>query len=329
MIEVTSPSSASGKTNLLYYLAALALLPKRYNGNETAIVWLDTDARFSPLRLNTVLLSHLSKPDDKYLLSLSEKEALARLALHHVHVFRPQSSAQLLVTLQSLSPYLLSNQTGESQSQPHASGPRALGAIILDSATAFYWQDRSDAEMAHIEAIGSTITTEGAVSGIARSKAAETIALLKRLQREFDCSVLFTTSPHSEASAASSRHAPGDRSINVAVAGGAGSVSGPESGPYQPPRPQQSRLVKPWSAYAVVTLVIERAKVPRFAGQMALEECERDQEARFKAVSQGRFVVGVDWEGMVGWGGVRERVGRLEGGGVIGMTITQEGVVVD
>src|SRR4030095_12875097 len=66
--------------------------------------------------------------------------------LRHVHVFRPQSSQALLATIQSLETYLLDGSD-------HISGLRPLRAIVLDSATAFYWQDRREAEILRIPGV--------------------------------------------------------------------------------------------------------------------------------------------------------------------------------
>ena len=292
IIQVTSHDSAAGKSNLLYLLTIFAVLPIEHNGTGQTVVWLDSDGRFSATRLHQSLSTHLSthqtSPPTR-----AEKDLICAEALRHVHVFRPQSTAQLIATLASLQDYLLTLQN-------HFSSTRSLGLLVLDSATAFYWQDRFDAEMARLEAIGS----ESTVATDTPSKTAQMIAHLKRLQKIFDCGIVFTT--------------------NTSTIKSTGSTVTP------PNQPAETTRMSAWSAFATLQLTISRVPVPQFAAQMELDECKRDQPNRLDAVQTGRFNVDLDRTHGETWPGhVKDATGRLDGRGRFGLRITEKGVLLE
>jgi hypothetical protein len=170
-IEVTSPKPTAGKTSLLYHLTALAVLPKQYGGQESVTVFVDNDGRFSAARLQQ-MMKHIVKgtaPSDPNVVGITTA------ALNHVHVFRPQSSSQLLSILDSLPSFLLDRRQ-------HPSIHRPVGLIAVDSATAFYWPDRFDHDMAKL---GGQPPPS--------SKTAAVVGRLKALQSRFECAVVFTT----------------------------------------------------------------------------------------------------------------------------------------
>ncbi|KAH0562396.1 hypothetical protein GP486_002919, partial [Trichoglossum hirsutum] len=148
VVEITSTSPYCGKTHLLYYITAIAVLPSKVNdvflnGKEGAVVVLDTDARFDVLRLRQVM-KHFIKTRHSEASALSEYdedglEGVIRHALLHVHIYHPQSSASLAATIEAIPPYLLCG-TGKK----HFSSGRALEAVLLDSVSAFVYQDRAD-----------------------------------------------------------------------------------------------------------------------------------------------------------------------------------------
>jgi len=284
VIGLTSTKSGHGKTNLLYYLTVISILPRLFNGKESAVVWLDTDNRFSALRLLQVALHHLAK--SRPTLTSPDQDAIATEALRHVHIFQPRSSAQLLNTLHSLTDYLLNTHT-------HNSGARALSLLILDSATSFHWQDRFDSEIARLEA-GPEIPYHSQIS-----KTSEAIRLLKALQQQFDCTLLYTTSPASA-----------------------------------PSRPSSERLpdpgVGPWTGFATVTLTLARRLVPQFAADTTMEDCLRDKGQRLEALSHGRFIATVDWSGSNAWtSGVRDAIETSNRKGSFGFRVTTDGVEID
>jgi hypothetical protein len=305
VIQLTDNNSAAGKTSLCYLLTTLALLPKDYSGKRHGVVWFDTDGRLSATRLHSVLINYLLTNFPT--LSSGESDAICNEALRHLHVFRPQSSSQLVSSLISLPDYLL----GTGRFTSHFSTLRSIGLIVLDSATAFYWQDRFDAEIARFEALG-TDENVGARSSARSSGTLEAISELRKLQRVFDCTILFTSIPHVRSTAMASF-------ANSAVTTNDGRLL-----PQEPPR------VNPWTAFATLNLSVSREHVRQFAAQMSLEECERDQANRLTAIVKARSIVSVDWSTSVTWAsGVRDAVNRLDGQGSFAMRITSRGIDVE
>lgn len=269
--ELTSPKSASGKTSLLSYLTAISVLPKELGGKASAVVYIDSDGRFSVTRLAQLMRHYIHRQSSKpATTSLSDVDMIVREALNHVHVFRPQSSSQLLSVLGNLQTYLFDPSR-------HSSCYRSLGMIILDSATTFSWQDRLDRAMARLETPGAKYDGPSASQRV--------IEHLKALQKRFECAVLFSTASSPPRSQVSSHL----------------TTPGPED---------NGRIISPWTAYAILTLTLSRASVPQFAPQMSMEECLRDREKRFDAVRKGRFIANVvsKREGETGAGGFVFRI---------------------
>lgn len=282
IVELTSSLPASGKTNLLYYLTAIAVLPDDHGGQGTTVVWLDTDGRFSATRLrhlmNGMVSSSASHEDDA--------EGVAQEGLLHVHVFRPQSSRQLVETLEFLSSYLL-------DAAAHSSIHRHLSLLVLDSATAFYWQDRLESENARFEHPDEPRDK--------LSRATEVITRLKKLQKEFDCALLFSTS--------SSFHTVNRPAQPFTTADAAA--------------PQEPRSISPWTAFATLTLRLSRVATTKFASHMSLEECLRDQEKRQEAVAKGRLLAELDRSGAENWTSeVREALRRIGAEGSFGFSVS-------
>ncbi|KAL1997692.1 hypothetical protein VTN02DRAFT_1048 [Thermoascus thermophilus] len=128
VVEIASASSAAGKTQLLYYLTAVAVLPARFGGREAAVVFLDTDGRFDAARLRDVAASILRQrldDDDSTAVDIPPDvlQAEIRTALDHVHLFRPQSSSSLLATLRSLDAYLLDLAAHRSPAPRRSAAP--------------------------------------------------------------------------------------------------------------------------------------------------------------------------------------------------------------
>ncbi|KIY03282.1 uncharacterized protein Z520_01749 [Fonsecaea multimorphosa CBS 102226] len=271
-IELTSVRSASGKTSLLSHLCAVSVLPRSLGGKESTAVYVDADGRFSATRVAQMMQHYLqthhhqqssqaAAPGTTLTDANVQQQTIIRSSLDHIHVFRPQSSAQMISILSSLDTYLL-------DSSKHHSMHRPLGLIVIDSATAFYWQDRGDQAMAKLEA-PATANPGGP------SRAAETITHLKTLQERFDCAVLVsTTSPTPPSShqfpSTSTRplNEPSTTSVPTALA----------------------PLVSPWTSYATLSLSLARLPVPQFPAKMGLDECLRDRDKRLEAVRKGRFV---------------------------------------
>ncbi|MCJ1393316.1 hypothetical protein MMC18_006188 [Xylographa bjoerkii] len=139
VIELCSASPCAGKTQLLYHIVASSLLPRSHGGSGSAVVWLETDSRFCILRLHSALHSHLTSHASLADISPLDVDALITTSLRHLHVFRPSSSASLLATLHSLTPYLFSPHR-------HSSATRVLTTLIISNISAFVYQDRLNAD---------------------------------------------------------------------------------------------------------------------------------------------------------------------------------------
>ena len=197
VVELSSFGSGAGKSQLLCYIVATAILPERYNevqlrGQNAAVVYIDTDGRFDANRLRTVARGIVQQRLDAAgtYLNAETVESLLHASLKHVHVIRPQSSLSLLATLQRLDAYLLDLKS-------HFSSSRRLHSVVVDSATAFIWQDRLRDDIARIEEIGRPYADVEHERSQKKSFQlgllyAELTEELKRLQRKFGCSVIFT-----------------------------------------------------------------------------------------------------------------------------------------
>jgi DNA-repair protein XRCC2 len=155
VIEIQGPA-ASGKSQLLYHLAASCILPKEVLIISTdvpdqrmvhlggwcgsAIVF-DCDGRWDTRRLHDMLLARLKVSFSKTQLpplphkSNSTISSIALDALSRLHVFRPTSSFQLAATLLNLPKYHAEQMPDEE-----------IRLLFVDSISSFYWADRWQAE---------------------------------------------------------------------------------------------------------------------------------------------------------------------------------------
>lgn len=313
MYQATSGSSlgsdsGSAKTQLLYLLAALQVLPVSNGGKESTVVWLDTDGRFSALRLYHVICSQLQlqqQTEQQEQIRTHEQDRssldhIARSALCHVHVFHIQSSSQLQATLDpsSLQSYLLDTRR-------HHSAHRLLGLLVLDSASALYWVDRFESEMARVEGQGRRATLEAEHSQLpAPSPSATTIiSQLKQMQGFFECAIVFTA----RTTSSSSRPSTGPHT-----------TLSPERHQQQP---DQAVTVSPWRVFATFSLNVSRVPISQFPAQMALNECLRDSQQRLTAVREGKVLVSLDTSATLVPKYARERM-RTSGTSTNGFMIT-------
>ncbi|KAF7117340.1 hypothetical protein CNMCM5793_006089 [Aspergillus hiratsukae] len=309
VIEISSTSSAAGKSHLLYYLTAIAVLPStingvRVDGRASAVVFIDADGRFDAERLRTVACGLIDRKLKAYSgteqegqmhppnLTPQELESIIVTSLQHVHVFRPQSSASLLATLKSLQAYLLDISR-------HYSSHRPLHAIFIDSATAFFWQDKLHDDVARTENIGRPV----AEIELERNQKrifflsdiyAELVQTLKALQRHFGCIVAYTCKTLNSRS-------------GTGYQGQSQSTQQP-SGPfdlYNPSNVAAARstpsfrcpLPAPWGTFATLRLVVRRDAVRPFPPMMTARDARRDAIMRQNVVLEGRFLGWVnEWE---------------------------------
>ena len=155
VIEVQGPA-ASGKTQLLYHLAASCILPREVlvtstdvhaeravplgGWGKSAIVF-DCDGRWDITRLHEILLTRLDTSFSKTQLPPrphkpnSTVSSIAFDSLSRLHIFRPTSSFQLAATLVNLPKYHTEKMPNEE-----------IRLLFVDSISSFYWEDRWRAE---------------------------------------------------------------------------------------------------------------------------------------------------------------------------------------
>ncbi|EHY58703.1 hypothetical protein HRR83_007427 [Exophiala dermatitidis] len=211
--------------------------------------------------------------------SESDTTSIALEALQHIHVFRPQSSNQVVTILQSLPEFLF------DRSKIQSSVYRHLGLLVLDSATAFYWQDRFDRDMARLGGTESSgFQAPAETKPATGNTASEIIHHLKSLQRRFDCIVAFTTTILNHSTSATQTQPQAQSQLH--------SHSSSRTDPAPPPE-SKSVPTTQWSTYATLTLDLSRISVPQFPPQLTLSECLADADKRFAAMRNTRIQIRV------------------------------------
>jgi len=297
IVEITSPTAGGGKTSLVYYIIAKAILPAKYldvnlDGKSSTVIYLDTDGRFSGTRIRQVLAHYATCTAKAQLKTLApdEIEALVLDSLYHIHVLKPHSSSSLHATIENLPAYLLS-------CKGHFSSHRVIHSIILDSASAFYWQDRMDEELARHDPSNAENNHDASKTKISIS----VIKSLRDLQHTFSCAIVYTT-------------------------WGLSPVRPQQQGPtsFRP------HLPNPWPLFPTLRLVVERESVPKFGPHMSIEQALRDAPKRQEAVDRGRFVGWIDRWGSDEWSdGIKSALRDVEGKGFFTFRVTEEGLLMD
>jgi hypothetical protein len=210
LVELTAPETCSGKSALIYHAVASAVLPRFFNGskidgkNGIAVVF-DTDDRFDASILQRTIKNTIGQklqqineteaastidldantglnPDLNVKVNITSQDLdkVSTEILSQVHIFRPQTFQSLLATLDQLPLYLF---------ELHSH--RAVQTIILDSASAFYWQLRADQELRKIQALDGQ--NEAVRIGPATPSYLALIQRLRSLSEKFECSVIVST----------------------------------------------------------------------------------------------------------------------------------------
>lgn len=281
-----SLAPGGGKTHLLYHLCAQAVLPSHLNGKQACVIVVDTDGKFAVSRL-AAQIQHLLRTRYPDLFNAEgtqenlDDETLT--ALKHVHIFRPQSLASTVATLDFLPNYLFN-------STRHHSFDRQVGFIAIDTASAFYWQDRAETEDAAF--LASTAATTGSKPPPPQSGYVNLASSLKSASRTFDCPVIIT-SWYLSPLPPSNQHSQNSRSFRA-----------------QLPALQPD-----------LRLVVHRLPIRKFPRGISVEQALREASDRQKAVEEGKF------ECFVNEWGLDERTLRGIGGG-FGFRIRSEGIVV-
>lgn len=277
VVEISSTSSAAGKSQLLYYLTVIAVLPAmidniQIGGRNAAVVFIDTDGRFDADRLLAVARGIIQQRLKQQMVEQPDIETTLLTSLQHIHVFRPTSSASLLATIHSLESYLFDISR-------HISTKRSLHAILIDSATSFFWQDKLRDQIARIEEIGrphAEIEHDRRLkqSFYIADMYAELVRALKKVQSVFGCAVVYTT---------------------TAWVGRAASVSGEELVAFR------CSLPPPWGLFPTLRIVVRANGQGSFLGcvnGLGREEWPRRVVEGLEGRSRGTFVFGVDRDGV-------------------------------
>ncbi|KAL8830802.1 MAG: hypothetical protein Q9191_001232 [Dirinaria sp. TL-2023a] len=264
VIELTGVTSCPGKSQLLYYILATMILPKILNGitlpgKERAVVVLDLSSDLSLMRLNT-MMEHLvrgSPASAEIAIQDHDAAALAKQSLQHLHVFRPQSHPSLLATIAALPSYFFSDTTS------HYSANRQVGAIVINSLSAFFWQDRQDAEEQKDAAlIEPSAMAQDQKANVYLTRGHTLVKSLSEVQQTFDCPIIAT---------------------NWALASPAYSNSGSSLRPHLPAI---------WANFCTFNIVLQRNSVRKFGPGLSVEEALAEKDQRQEAV---------DGSGFTGW----------------------------
>ena len=297
VIEIVGATACSGKTQLLYFMTATAILPSafegvRLSGRGQAIVLFDLSGKFSILRLRYIMRTYLAfhlKEQDSVVFE-TKLTALISDSLMHLHIFRPQSTASLLATLTSLPNYLL------AQPSRHFSTNRSLGMLAINDLSAFFWQDRLEAE----DAIPlPPDIPANSKDNLFPQRFRELVTHLRQLHDRFSCTIVAT---------------------NWGLSSKASVMGQPALRPHLP---------GVWNAFCTVRIVVERERVSKFSPRMSAEEAKGEREQRWEAVEKSGFVGWVDWWGAEGWREeIREGVKKLKRDGRFPFHVTAEGLTI-
>ncbi|QMW44307.1 hypothetical protein G4B11_007727 [Aspergillus flavus] len=205
----------------------------------------------------------------------------------------------------------------------HFSSARPLHTIIIDSASAFFWQDKLHDEVARTEDIGRPY--EEIESERRKKKSfylfdmyADLVAELKRLQRLFSCAVVYTTI------AWSGRSMPGQ--ISASGPAGPFPLFDPSDVPFSRTSSFRSSLPGPWGVFPTLRLVVQRDVVRPFPPAMTVHEAQREAPVRQEVVLKGRFVGWVNGWGREDWPRrVVEGLDEMDGG-MFGFYVGTDGV---
>lgn len=250
IVELMSLSPANGKTHLMYYLTALAVLPKCWGGRQAAVVLIDADGTFAITRLAQQIKAMLLRSSEQTFEDSEIQDALLD-SLKHVHVFHPQSLASTIGTVQALQDYLF-------DANRHFSFDRPIAFVAIDSITAFYWQNKSETEDAAVLA-----STSGQKAATSSHVYVQLAAAVRDVAQTFNAPVVFTSS----------------NLVPIKQA----HTSGPDA------RSFRASLPPPWQTLPNVRLVMQRSSVRKLPMEIGVEDALRESENRQKVVEHGRF----------------------------------------
>ena len=298
VIEITGATACSGKTQMLYHLVSISLLPVQYRdmadfGKGHAVILLDISSKFSILRLYNVMYHLVSSvcSTNSFALPDAEMSSLISDSLTHLHIFRPQESSSLQATLDSIPSYLL------NQHSLHVSANRPLGLMVINDLSAFLWQDRLDADEKSDPL--TTAPKEKANNGLLHQRYRSLVSSLRHGQKLFSCTIVATNWGLAPMTSVANH------------------------------RGLRPHLPSVWDNFCTVRLIVERDRVPRFGPGMSAEEAANERQQRWGAVEQSGFSARINWWGSENWRDeVREGLRGLGGGASIHFKVTNMGIVV-
>ncbi|KAL9025475.1 MAG: hypothetical protein Q9196_005711 [Gyalolechia fulgens] len=296
VLELVGTSPCSGKTQLLYHLIGLSLLPSEHDGvnlggRSSAVILFDLGNNISALRLQSIMVNEVQSCVGK-----SSEPAhvqtvvnLVQSSLEHLHLFRPQSSLSLLATFSNLESCIFNTAS-------HSSADRQVSLIVLHHVDAFLWQDRlEDAEDPTNESNISQKTS------LPSRRFRDLVAQLGRLHARFGCVIIATSSALS----------------TVAYVRTDGLVV-PTLRPHLP---------NAWRSFVTLRLLIQRDSVRKFPLGVSVEEAARGAGQRRAAVEKCIFSARLDWSESDDWReGTRVAVKALDDGGGFSFKVTAQGV---
>ncbi|KAL8751275.1 MAG: hypothetical protein Q9184_006118 [Pyrenodesmia sp. 2 TL-2023] len=298
VLELVGATPCSGKTQLLYYMIGLLLLPSKYGdvilkGKDSAVVVFDLGNNLSMLRLQKIMAYHvqscLGKSSEP--VPIATVNSIVRCSLEHLHVVRPQTSMSLLATLTTLHLHLFNTTS-------HVSANRTVGSIVLHRVDAFLWQDRlEDAEDQ------ASDTRPIQKTSLLSSRFRDLVAHLRRLQKDFLCLIIATSSALSTT--------------------GYTRIDG------QMVPVLRSHLPNVWKSFVTVRLIVQRETVRKFPFGVSVEEAMAEAGQRREAVDNSVFAARLDWSESDDW---REEtmaaLRAIESAGEVSFRIKASGVVV-
>ena len=296
VIEITDATACSGKTQLLYLLVSIALLPTEHkdviiDGKGNAVVLLDLSGRFSVLRLYHVMHNYVSSICSASSSVLREQEisSLVSDSFSHLHIFHPLSSSSLLATLASLPSFFLSSPS------THLSANRCLGLLAINDLSAFLWQDRLDADEGN--ALPASNHVEKANGTLLLERYRNLISSLRHMQSLFSCTIIAT---------------------NWGLAPVTSVAGHPALRPHLPSL---------WSNFCTIKLVVEKDRVSKFGPGLSAEEAKMESVQRWDAIKKSGFSGWVNWWGHERW---REEVREgLKVEGTFSFKVTRNEITVD
>lgn len=279
VIDITSMSTACGKTHLLYYIAALCTLPSHRHsvplrGKNSTVVIFDNDGRFDLCRLYCIMRSHIlgCHEDKGFNISELDADAMANTALQHVHIYRPQSSRSMIEMLKGLPEYLL-------QPDGHHSIQRCLAAILIDGLSAFYWQDKLTGPKTKAPGYQQTYD--------------KIVQHLREVSARFGAFIV-ATNWGLQLVENTMQLAGGVATVPSNTTTSFGTTNGEEI--WVPAF--RSHLPSAWTKFVDLKLVVERDTVVSFRRGISIVEALTENDAREKAGGNGGFTGWVDMRGL-------------------------------